>query len=353
MNQAIKEIRIKGLEKYRGKDRIVSWGEKDFLDGETVDACVMILPTRGCRWGLVSGCSICGYVYDSQHKGADENAIIDKFEKVLMKLGDVKYLKIFNSGSFFDTNELSENSVRMIFEKINETGISRVQVESRPEFLEENVLKKAREMLNPELEVGIGLETTNDEVRINCVNKGFLLEDFEKALGNCKKNDIHVKAYLLIKPPFLSEKEAIKDAINSGIEAEKLGVDRISYNPINIQKGTLVELLWRRGEYRAPWLWSVVEVLKEVSSQVKVPVLSHPTAAGRKRGAHNCGSCDSKVYGSIVGFSITQDPSYLEGLDCECKASWQDWISLENYVTNPFFSASNPQKYDHCKQGKE
>lgn len=335
MNQVIKEIRTKGLKKYQRRNRLVSWKEKDFLDGKTVDAGVMILPTRGCSWGLSSGCSMCGYVYDSQGKQADEKEILDQFGKALMKFKDVKYLKIFNSGSFFDSNELSERSIELIFERINETKINKVQVESRPEFLNEDVLKKARDILDAQLEVGIGLETTNDDVRINCINKGFLLEDFKIALKNCKKNNIDVKAYLLIKPPFLNEKEAIKDAINSGIEAEKLGADRISYNPINIQKGTLVELLWRRGEYRAPWLWSVVEVIKEVSKQVEIPVLSHPTAAGRKRGAHNCGECDAKVYGSIVGFSITQDPGYLEGLDCKCKVAWQDRIDLENYVANP------------------
>ncbi len=336
LNQVIKEIRIKGLEKYKGRNRIVTWMEKDFLEGETLDASVMILPTKGCRWGLNSGCSICGYVYDSQNKGVDEGEILAQFEKALTKVDNIKYLKIFNSGSFFDPTELSESSVEKIFKKINETKISRVQVESRPEFLNEDVLKMARDRLDAQLEVGIGLETTNDDVRINCINKGFLLEDFKIALKSCKKNDIEVKAYLLIKPPFLNEKEAIKDAIESGIKAEKLGVDRISYNPVNIQKGTLAELLWRRREYRTPWLWSVVDVLKEVSRQIEIPVLSHPTAAGRKRGPHNCGKCDNKVYGSIIGFSITQDPSYLEGLDCECKASWRDWISLENFVVNPY-----------------
>ncbi|MFQ6136146.1 MAG: archaeosine biosynthesis radical SAM protein RaSEA [Candidatus Hydrothermarchaeales archaeon] len=336
LNCAIKEIRGKGLKKYKGTDKAISWTEKDFLNGDTVDAGVIILRTRGCRWGLNSGCSMCGYVYDSTREKVDENEVLTQFEDSLAGLDGIEYLKIFNSGSFFDPLELGDPVIESIFKKINKTGIKKVQVESRPEFLEAEILKRARDILEAQLEVGVGLESTNDEVRINCINKGFSLEDFETALDTCNRLGIEVKAYLLIKPPFLTEKEAIQDAINSGVEAHKLGVSRISYNPMNIQKGTLVDLLWRRGEYRAPWLWTVVEVLREVSKKVDIPVLSHPTAAGRKRGVHNCGGCDGELYKAIIDFSITQNPNHLKDLECVCKNEWEDYLDLESYKTAPF-----------------
>ena len=54
--------------------------------------------------------------------------------------------------------------------------------------------------------------------------------------------NIYNKAYLLLKPPFLSEKESIEDIINSINTIHNI-VDIISINPCNIQKNTFVEKL--------------------------------------------------------------------------------------------------------------
>ena len=67
----------------------------------------------------------------------------------------------------------------------------------------------------------------------------------------------------MLKPPYLSEKESIDDAVKSAIDAAP-HVDKISINPVNVQKNTVVEKLWFRNEWVAPWLWSVVDVLKSV-----------------------------------------------------------------------------------------
>lgn len=328
LNETVREIRKEGFKKIK-EGRLHFWREKDYLN-KTVDAGVVILPTRGCRWGRMSGCSMCGYAYNASNSTQSE--IFEQFEKALAAIGKVQYLKIFNSGSFFDASEISRDTAKKIFSKINENKeIKRVQLESRPEFLDYAALQKARETLNAELEVGIGLETASDEIRENCINKNFTMQDFKSALKTCNDAGVMVKAYILIKPLFLSEKEAIEDAIESACTAYKLGAGRISFNPVNVQKATLAEHLWNHGEYRPPWLWSVVKVLKSVKQKVKVPVLSHPTAAGKERGAHNCGKCDREVYHGIVSFSATQKFKYLENLSCECMKTWENAIDLEQF----------------------
>lgn len=328
LNRFVKELRSSGLKRYKGKERVISWREKDYLDG-AVDAGVVILPTRGCSWGRGSGCTMCGYVYDSAPSKIPKGELMQKFDEAMERLMGVEYLKIFNSGSFFDPRELSQDTARDILSRINGRGIKRVQVESRPEFLKKEVLEAAKEASAAELEIGLGVETTNDRIRRDCINKNASMEDFERAIALCDGMDIPVKAYLLIKPPFLTEGEAVQDAINSGVAVYEAGASRISFNPTNVQRGTLVEYLWKRREYRPPWLWSVVEVLRGASERVDVPVLSHPTAAGKARGAHNCGECDSEVYGRIIDFSITQDPKKLDGVSCSCSEAWLDRLDLE------------------------
>lgn len=328
LNELVQKIRKAGLAKFKGRSGATFWKEKDFL-GKVVNAGVVILPTLGCRWGRSSGCTMCGYVYDSY--GSSQEEILRQFKAALKSLDGIEYLKIFNSGSFFDSAEITQDTTRKIFSEINaQSEIAQVQVESRPEFITEDALA-AKDELQAILEVGIGLETTSDYIRENCINKNFTLEDFKKALKICRSSGVKVKAYLLVKPPFLSEKEAVEDAVTSAVDAYRLGVDRISFNPVNIQKATLVEYLWKKGEYNPPWLWSVVEILKSVKKKVKIPVLSHPTAAGKRRGAHNCGKCDREVYCGILDFSATQRSEYLKNLSCECMEKWRVQVELEQF----------------------
>jgi len=322
--QTMKEIRKKGLLKFKGRDKASSWKEKDFLDGP-VQAGVVILPTIGCRWGRAEGCIMCGYVYDAARE-ITQDKIVTEFKLAIDKLDGIDYLKIFTSGSFLDPGELTKDSIREIMEKVP-ANIKRIQIESRPEFIKEKVLKEIKEIIDSELEIGIGLESANDRIR-TAINKGFSFDDFARAVAICNKNDVNVKAYLLLKPPFLTEKEAIEDMKDSIKKAEIAGAGRVSINPMNIQRGTLVEKLWQRGEYRPPWLWSVVELLKWGDENADIPVMSHPTGAGKRRGAHNCPKCDSDIYRRIMDYSTTHDMKHLE-LDCECKNLWKDTLELE------------------------
>jgi radical SAM enzyme (TIGR01210 family) len=328
VNETVRSIRQKNLTKAKSKEHASYWRERDLLKGEVVDVGVLILPTRGCSWGRASGCTMCGYVYESGELGDKELERI--FREGLVKLGRVPYLKIFTSGSFFDRREVSKNLLDSIIDTVNDMGIEQVQVESRPEFLKKEELRFVEEKLDSQLEIGVGLETSSDLIRANCINKGFTFADYKKALKLCASHGINVKTYLLLKPPFILEREAIIDTVRSARDAAKLGSSRISINPMNIQRGTLVELLWKRKEYRPPWLWSLVEVLERLTqNSFSSMLLSHPSGGGSRRGVHNCGKCDGKVMEAIREFSTTQDPSPLESLECGCKRHWKDYLSLE------------------------
>jgi hypothetical protein len=335
--EEIRRIRRKGLARRRRTPRLKWWRERDYLDGE-VTAGVIILPTSGCAWGATGGCSMCGYVYDSAPTSQEE--LLRDFREGLKSVGEVDYLKIFNSGSFFDIRELERETYAEIFSEINKKpGIKQVQVEARPEYLDSLSLLEVVEALNPILEVGIGLESARDYVRENCINKGFTLEDFKKVTRACREVGIEVKAYLLVKPPFITEKEAIEDAVRSAFLALRYGASRVSLNPVAVHRDTLVDELWRRREYTPPWLWSIVEIMWRIRRKVSSPILSHPTGAGKLRGAHNCGRCDAEVYNAIVDFSATQRDAFLEktmDTGCDCRAIWKAQLVLEGFAQGSF-----------------
>jgi radical SAM enzyme (TIGR01210 family) len=165
------------------------------------------------------------------------------------------------------------------------------------------------------------------------------LADFQRAATQVKDAGARLRAYVLLKPPFLTEAEAVDDAVEAAMAAADAGADVVSLNPVNIHGGTLVDFLHYRGEYEPPWLWSVVQVLTRVSRELPegTRIVSAPTAGGKARGAHNCGRCDTDVLRAIEFHRLSGDMEELKTLpDCVCKARWRAQMDLEGYQQGPF-----------------
>ena len=188
-------------------------------------------------------------------------------------------------------------------------------------------------------EVAIGLESACDRVLEASVHKGMTIGDFRKAAGKVKDAGARLRVYILLKPPFLTEAEAIDDAVEAALAAAEAGADVVSLNPVNIHGNTLVDFLHYRREYEPPWLWSVLRVIKTVSRDLPegTRIVSAPTAGGKARGAHNCGRCDKEVLQAIEFHRLSDDMEELEGApDCGCMARWEAQLELEGYQQGPF-----------------
>lgn len=312
------------------KRPVAVWREKERLDGEVVDCLTVILRTTGCYWAKKEGCRMCGYIQDTD-PGVTQQDLLEQFHSALArKMPGV--VKIFTSGSFFDSREVSKDTREKISQKLEDMGVKKLIVESRPEFVTEDVLDEF-EGRGFQLEVGIGLESASDFVREVLINKGFTFQEFENAARLLKRRGFRVKAYLLLKPPFLSESEAIADVVHSASKIKKL-VDVVSINPTNVQRGTLVERLWERWLYRPPWLWSAVDAVKQIRGQ-GIEVICHPVGRG-KRSPHNCGKCDEEVLKTLREFSLYQDVGLLN-LECSCMERWIKAVELERFSRIPLF----------------
>ena len=317
--------------KIRNSKKPVScWPEKDVLDGKIVDAFVIIFRTHGCSWSLRSGCSMCGYFNDSMWGKVSNDDLLKQFDVAMEKYSGEKFVKIFTSGSFLDDKEIKPKVRNELLSKLLETA-DKVSVESRPEFVTNEKLFSINDLSQSKtFEVGIGLETANDFVRENAINKGFTFNDYKKAAKNLKKYDFKLKTYVLIKPPFLTEKESIEDSIST-VEKIKEYTGIVSFNPTNVQRNTLVEYLWKRRQYRPAWLFSVIEILKESKKIAgNVRLKCDIAGGGNMRGAHNCKLCDRKFLNAITEFSLSQKINVFKDLDCDCKEKWLDQLDIED-----------------------
>jgi len=316
--------------KIRDKTKPVRyWSEKDILENKIVNAYVIIFRTRGCSWALKSGCSMCGYFNDSLWEKVSDNDLLKQFDVAMQGYNGEKLIKIFTSGSFLDDYEIPQSIQKKILGKLLETA-DKVSVESRPEYVTNKKLSELKKIVGTKtFEVGIGLETANDFVREHSINKGFSFNDYKKAAEALKKHHFKCKTYVLVKPPFLTEKESIEDCKNT-VETIKPYADTISFNPTNVQRNTVVEHLWKRRQFRPAWLWSVVEILKQSKQITDAHIKCDIAGGGNIRGAHNCKTCDRKILDAIADFSLSQDTKVFNDLDCDCKQNWLDQLDIEN-----------------------
>lgn len=290
-----------------------------------------VLGTIGCSHarGEAGGCTMCSYLLDGSSKNPTAEELVQQFSNAITQLEGLESplsVKIYTSGSFFDEEEVPATARSKILRMLSDDErISEVVLESRPEYVSKGILSEVAEQLDHcAVEIGVGLESSNDRVRSLCVNKGFDFDEFKDSVEKAREQGIGVRAYVLMKPPFLTEMDAILDARNTIADALDVGVTTISINPVNVQKNTLVEVLWKKHRYRPPWLWSVLDVLGYARSiaEKKVNIICDPVAVGKRRGAHNCGKCDEAVADSIRNFVLTQNPRSLETTQCACHDLW-------------------------------
>lgn len=317
----------KAFKKRNPEQPTAVWKEREILNGKPADAGVIILRTSGCSHYHKGGCSMCGYNYESDSTVTPGN-IIKQFDSAAKDLDGVNFLKVYTSGSFLDECEVPKEVAHHVLKRTAESG-QRLLFESRPEFVTDSAIQDALSV-NENLEIALGLESSNDRVLKYSINKGFTRSDYEAAARRIVSAGIDLRTYVLLKPPFLTEAEAIADSKETIAYASQFS-KTLSLNPVNVQKGTHVERLWRNWAYRPPWLWSVLDVLGSWDSE-KARLVCEPTGGGKERGAHNCGRCDETILASVKAFSESQDKSRLGSPDCECKDIWRSVLELEGFV---------------------
>jgi len=308
---------------------VAAWIDRERLGNEVIPALTLILKSGGCGWNR---CLMCGYRHFRY--ASDEASIAERIRGQLRWVEErfsgqeFGMVKIFTSGSLLDPGEVPTGVRGEILASFRGKAVI---VETRPEFVTGDAVDECMEALGSgsgrvSFMVAIGLETSDDAIREKCMNKGFSFDDFLRASRAARQAGAGVKTYLLMKPPYLTEREAIDDVVRS-VRDVRSHADAISLNPCTVQKGTEVERLWRRGAYRPAYLWSVILAL----SEAETGVICDPVGGGTRRGPHNCASCDGDLVRGVRDYSLSGDRSLLEALlaiDCGCKKEWE--FVLEN-----------------------
>lgn len=307
-----------------------------FMEGRSIERVVITLRSNGCTWALSEesggGCVMCGHMAGcSRGETLSTDLLIQQFDGVFKKLDFFKYplICLYNSGSFLNPDEVPREARNTILKMVaEEDDIERLIIECRPEYIKREDLDEVQSIMkNKPVEIGVGLETINSEIRQGILNKGMVnkqYEDFARLVSSYEK--IHLLAYVLVKPPFLTEGFAIEDAIETVNYAFRIGVDVVSLEPVSIQEFTPVDLLARAGEYRVPWIWSVMEIVEKTHSsdnQNLIRMGGFEFYPRPKEFVHNCSKCNKIFNDAIDRYNSINSLEVFNRLTCTCRREWE------------------------------
>ncbi len=290
---------------------------------------VILLPGAGCAWAKKSGgCYMCGFNRSNYRYSGGRllpACIFRGMLRLALARTSAEILAIYNGGSFLNPEEIPIAIPGWLSERVaKHPHVRQLFMESRPEFVTPERIQMMVEALGgKELKVGIGLECVTDIIREKCVNKGFSLSEYEKAVNTVKVCGAHVLTYVFLKPLFLSESEAIEEAVKTISYAFATGADEVALESAFVQEGTLMHELFLRGEYKPPWLWSIIEVVKRTQNMGPVYVGGFNDEPPPIAIPSNCSECSHKVEETLQLFREMHNVSFLGALRCGCLREWK------------------------------
>lgn len=247
--------------------------------GEIVPVATIFLTNRECPWR----CLMCDLWRNTLEQSVSEGAILEQVEYALDQLEPAREIKLYNSGSFFDPRAIPLNEYRYLAKRI--ASFERVIVESHPSLVGENCLR-FKEKLRGRLEVAMGLETVHPEI-LERLNKRMTLKQFEDAANFVRKNDMDLRVFILVQPPFMKEEEAFDWAARSLDFAFDCGATAATLIPTRAGNGALEELALQ-GEFAPPSLETLEAAAEYGLSLKRGRVFADLWNAGATEGCPNC-----------------------------------------------------------------
>ena len=310
----------------------------DKFEGKPYDHPLAWICTMGCSWYKTGGCTMCNFgsidVKTIPDYARDQTREI--IRRVHTELGEKPNLDLLVLGSSFDTAEIpTESMLAMFTEATRFPWIRYITTEARPDHLSHAKLEGVKKLLYPILfGVGFGLESANPLIRELCVNKGIKEGDSSAAIQLMNQLDIQSQVHILLKPIFVSEAEAIDDALSTTKSAILYGGRRIVLMVNSVKRHNVQHSLYQAGMYRPPWLWSIREALNRIKDETAnidiINVYGFKSGVEIVRTAHNCGKCDEEFLFALDHFNYTADLSRLNDISCPCEYDWRTALEQKN-----------------------
>lgn len=220
--------------------------------GRLVDVATLFLTNRECPYR----CLMCDLWKNTLETSVAPGQIPEQIRWGLAQLPSARHLKLYNASSFFDPRAIPVADYPAIAELA--APFERLIVESHPKLVGQR-FRDFRRLLVPELEVAMGLETVHPDV-LPRLNKGMTLDDFARAADRLHAAGAAIRAFILVRPPFLTDAEGVEWACRSLDFAFAHGAGCCSLIPTRAGNGAMEELQ-RQGLFAPPSLDALEQCL--------------------------------------------------------------------------------------------
>jgi len=277
--------------------------EERASSGDVVSSGTILLTNKECPWR----CLMCDLWKNTFTETVPPGAIPKQIDFALRRLGaKPKQIKLYNSGSFFDSAAIPLVDYPEISRTIGFP--ENVVVESHPRLVGEKTLR-FRDLLSGSLEVAMGLETIHPQV-LPRLNKKFDLGHFSRAADFLRQEGIAMRAFILVKPPFMDDAEGLEWAVKSAAFAFSSGASVVTLIPTRGGNGAM-ERLQETGEFAPPRL-ALLERALELALNLRAGRVFADTWDLEQ--FSDCSACLEKRQQRLHRINLSQKP--LPAIDC-------------------------------------
>lgn len=328
-----------------------------FYDNNLIEICFL---SRRCRNDLQGSCIMCNY-------GAVQGmaSIPEYMQRLSDTLNDLNVtidtILLSTNGSFLDETQIPYELLCTILERISESHIKTVEIETHYRDVTIEKLRLLNRLLpHKRIMIELGLETINSQYHSHIIMKNVNLHDFERTVLIIQNTGIYVECNVMIGLPFLSEKEQYEDALQTIKWVFDHQCAPVLF-PINIKPYTLLMDMYQRGHYAPVSHWMIPLILDtlpvEQLEQITVAWYGNREETYSDCNTHTvfptaCAKCSALIYDFYRQFLHTSNGSdrkrvltnLFSSVSCGCPQQIKEKVH-QNPVEN---FESRYYKYIRC-----
>jgi radical SAM enzyme (TIGR01210 family) len=273
--------------------------------GAIEQVATIFLTNRECPFR----CTMCDLWRNTLDEPTPLGAVPAQIDYALVRLPPADSIKLYNSGNFFDAQAIPPADHAAIAARVR--GFKTVVVENHPRLCTPACLS-FRDLLSSELEIALGLETAHPQALAG-LNKQMTVDGFRRAAEFLSGERIAVRAFVLLKPPFLEEEAAVEWATRSLEVAFAAGARVCALIPTRGGNGAM-EQLALQGAFAPPRLSSLERALEAGLALRKGRVFADLWDIGRLA---TCAVCRDARIERLSQMNLTQ--TNLPRVACVCR----------------------------------
>jgi hypothetical protein len=187
----------------------------------------VLLIARECPFS----CTFCDLWKTTLPERLPPGAIAAQVRSALPRLADADWIKLYNSGNFFDPQSIPASDRHLVGEACRDH--QRVIVENHPR-LARPVVREFAESIDGRLEVAMGLESIQPGL-LETYRKAMNLDDWRRACDRLRGWHVDIRAFVMIGPPGCESGGEVDWALATADFAARHGARCVALIPARIE----------------------------------------------------------------------------------------------------------------------